>query len=101
MYVSDDNSTGPSAAPPTAIRPDIISPYWDDIDLSFEGDIFYESYESDSPDVLKSISNFITNSQNLVKRFECKSAVVVFWSDVCPFSDSNCNDVSTVTCLFS
>ena len=94
LFISSSNSTFTTA--PTIV-PSIISPYWDDIDLTTTGNILYESYdESDSTDLnlLKTISNFITDSQNLTKIFECKSAVVVFWSNVCPFGDNNCNDVS-------
>ena len=78
----------------TIIYPDIISPYWDDIDLRVKGNILYESYDSDSPDILETISDFVTKNQNLLEIFDCKSAVVFFWSDVCPLINNNCFDVS-------
>ena len=75
----------------------VISPYWDDIDLRNQGNIFYESYDiaagdgsGSNNDVLVTISDFITESENLAEDFICTSAVVVYWSNVCPFGNDSC-----------
>ena len=73
---------------------DIIAPYWDDIDLTVKGNIFFESYSNDEDIALWNISDFITNSQALSQQYNPLSAVIIYWSDVCPFDDSYCDDVS-------
>ena len=70
----------------------VISPYWNDFDLTMKGNIYFESYGSDSIEILETLSEFISVNQSI--EFECTSAVVVFWSDVCPFGNELCNLVS-------
>ena len=73
----------------------IIGPYWDDIDLRLKGNIFFESYSNDEDNdyPLRNISDFITNSQALSQRYNPLSATIIYWSNVCPYFDEDCNDV--------
>ena len=80
------------------INDTVISPYWDDIDLSSTGGIHFESYAYDSDDhesenLLTSVSQFI-NNLNSEERFEAISAVVIYWLNVCPYGRQDCVDVS-------
>ena len=75
----------------------IIAPYWEDIDLTDKGNVIFESYSDDNDIALKNVSDFITNSQALSEMYNPLSAVIVYYSDVCPFQDRNCDDVSQWT----
>ncbi len=75
----------------------IIAPYWDDIDLELKGSIFFESYSNDDEDgTLRSVSDFITNSQALSQRYNPLSATIIHWSNVCPHNNRSCNNVSYI-----
>ena len=73
----------------------VIAPYWDDTDLRKKGNIYYSSFSNaNDSGVLNSISTFINSFQNTTIAFEATSAVIIFWSDVCSYTNPNCIEVS-------
>ena len=76
----------------------VIAPYWDDIDLSSKGGVYYNSYNPENGTaMLEQINSFL--KRNASVEFTAKSAIVFRWTDVCPFGDNNCLEVSIVALL--
>ena len=76
------------------INDTVLSPYWDDIDLSSTGSIRFESYDSNKSKNLFKISDYINNLTQPDQGFQAVSATVVQWLSVCPFGFENCLKVS-------
>ena len=69
----------------------IIAPFWDDFDLSINGNIFNEAFSAESI-VSKVVSDFINAEQNA--DFIATSVVVIYWENTCSFSIDDCSPVS-------
>ena len=73
----------------------VISPYWDDIDLSESGGVYYSSFTPENgAGVLEHVQAFLMKNQSV--NFTAKSVIVIKWMNVCPYGDSLCNYVSRV-----
>ena len=76
----------------------VIAPYWDDIDLSTRGGVYYNSYNPENGiATLEQINSFLKENKSI--EFNAKSAIVFRWTDVCPYGDNNCSEVSIVALL--
>ena len=74
----------------------VIAPYWDDIDLSTEGGVYYNSYNHENGTaMLEQINSFLKRNASI--EFNAKSAIVFRWVDVCPYGDEICDEVSIVS----
>ena len=76
----------------------VISPYWDDIDLSGSGGVYYNSFtDENGADVLEDVQTFLMSNQSI--DFTAKSVVVIKWMNVCPYGNRFCAYVSRVNIL--
>ena len=76
------------------INDTVLSPYWDDIDLSSTGSILFELYDSNKSKNLFTILDYMNNLTRPDQGFQAVSATVVHWLSVCPFGFENCLKVS-------
>ena len=81
------------------ISAQVISPYWDDIDLRNQGSVNFASFNNQNgSQVLRKVSDFINSVQRpQTTMFEAHSVVVVYWRETCPFRNSTCSHVSLRT----
>ena len=76
----------------------VIAPYWDDIDLRSKGGVYYNSYTRENGiAMLEQINSFLKENKSI--EFNAKSAIVFRWTDVCPFGNNSCLEVSIVALL--
>ena len=74
----------------------VIAPYWDDIDLTQQGQINYTliTTQNDSVGSIALVNNFLAS--NISVSFSADWILVAQWLDVCPFGNSDCTNVSYV-----
>ena len=75
------------------ISPKVIAPYWDDIDLSQQGQINYTlvTTQNDSVGSIALVNNFLAS--NISVSFSADWILMAQWLDVCPYGNSNCANV--------
>ena len=82
------------------ISQQVITPYWDDIDLSWKGSVRYAtirlSHSTLSP-LLGRASRYISNAMDI--RFVATMMLVARWVDACPFGNNRCSNVSKSTII--
>ena len=71
----------------------LIAPYWTDIDLSSGfGNVMYTVYTNESrSDYIELVNEFLANTET--DDFTATSMLVAQWIDVCPYGNSQCNEV--------
>ena len=71
----------------------LIAPYWTDIDLSSDvGNVMHSVYTNESEsDYIELVNEFLANTET--NDFIATSMLVAQWIDVCPYGNSQCNEV--------
>ena len=71
----------------------LIAPYWTDIDLTDGvGRVMYTVYTSErGSDYIELVNEFLANTET--DYFTATSILVAQWMDVCPYGNSQCNEV--------
>ena len=61
----------------------VAAPFWSDIDLRLEGQVSWDIYTEQSPEMLTMVTSFIRENANAT--FNGTWMMVAFWEDVHPF----------------
>ena len=75
----------------------MVAPFWDDVDLSQNGQVnYFVNNKSDSTHVINEINRFL--STHLGSNFNADWILAVKWENVCHIRDNNC-PVNEVCCI--
>ena len=70
----------------------VIAPYWDDNDLSVRGEVCYAIVTpATDPSLCNQVNNYLSTSTG--NSVSVEWILWVYWYDVCPFINRNCNNI--------
>ena len=85
----------------------VVAPFWSDIDIRNEGNIFYKIYTGETRtgrDLLRAVTSFVSLKQPVAANFSGSWMLVVEWSEVPPFqfvpTDPRVWDSLCMTCVY-
>ena len=70
----------------------LVAPFWDDIDLSSTGAVYYEVITPDNGlNIINQVDTYLSNIQSI--SFSADWILVAKWLNVCPFGNSLCSNI--------
>ena len=80
----------PSAFPYSTYN--LLTAFWDDINLSSTGAVYYEVITPDNGlSIINQVDAYLSNIQSI--SFSADWILVAKWLNVCPISDSSCSNI--------
>ena len=70
----------------------LLTPFWDDIDLRSTGAVYYEVITPDDDlSIINQVDTYLSDNQSI--SFSADWILVAKWLNVCPFNDHSCSNI--------
>ena len=70
----------------------LLTPFWDDIDLSSNGTVYYEVITPDNGlSIINQVDTYLSNNQSI--SFSADWILVAKWLNVCPYGNRLCSNI--------